>query len=409
VLTYDVAVRLHSPKALPAQWGLWKSCFCVPAPSQVGFFSKSLQCPKELLHCEPDTVINCDGVEPIVEDIRIVTLRKGRHLVAWLKFEDVSARNKFILKARPMIRRLDADEVPWARTSPKLRASFDDMFNGFVSPKYGKRNNDISITAYLSNLSYCKEVEGSNKEFTVDFRSGCSGTRCSVDGRLIHVTKGGQACLAGVEVGMKMVKINGEPFQSMLEMDLFGGIANWVDGKQVYQEASYQITYEKTTGPEITNAASSSMMQAFKVGFERIRSGMVQSAIVEKCSDCEDGGFMQGARGIYNGRSTSSTTCGGALSALQSYAMSSDSISAAAPLKFQLCSFGLSEAPSESFTVSDSSSDAGSFCARMHVTSNEASPTQSICEMYDENSSSAADLYAMYDQLGNLDQMRRIE
>jgi hypothetical protein len=42
-------------------------------------------------------------VEPVVEDIHILSLRSKGRCIAWLRFSDVPARNAFILNVRPLI------------------------------------------------------------------------------------------------------------------------------------------------------------------------------------------------------------------------------------------------------------------------------------------------------------------
>jgi hypothetical protein len=280
------------------------------------------------------------------------------------------------------------------------------MFIGYCSPKYGKKSNDISTIAYLSNLSCFRDKEAITAEFVVDFKPGCCGMQCAIDGRVTAVANGGQASLASVEVGMKVVKINGEPFQSTLDMGLFGGFEDWVDGVATYQEKAYQVTYEYKTWPKNVEAGEESrvndipyMMRAFRAGLRKLKCGMVQSDIAGKCCDSEGNAFRHSKNSIYRGSSTSSTTCGDSTS--------SESVHRT-PLNFMLCSFGLSEAASDSFTVSESSFDGASFRAMTDVSSNAGSPTQSICEMYEDMEHPGEDLYAMYDHL-DIDSLARVD
>lgn len=100
-------------------------------------------------------------------------------------------------------------------------------------------------------------VEASTSQFTVEFQPGRSGTSWAVDGRVLSVTNDGQANLAGVEVGMKMLKINGRNFWETLNwieserdengnVEIPGYYEDGIDGEESYQEKQYQITYEKT-------------------------------------------------------------------------------------------------------------------------------------------------------------------
>jgi hypothetical protein len=100
--------------------------------------------------------------------------------------------------------------------------------------------------------------EATTAQFPVKFQPGHSGTSWDVDGRVLSVTDAGQAHRAGVEVGMKMLKINGRKFWETLrwmesERDEAGHIRSpgyyeaGLDGKEPYQQEQYQIVYETAT------------------------------------------------------------------------------------------------------------------------------------------------------------------
>jgi hypothetical protein len=97
--------------------------------------------------------------------------------------------------------------------------------------------------------------EANTAQFSVEFQPGHSGTSWDVDGRVLSVTSAGQAHRNGVEVGMKMLKVNGRKFWETLrwvesERDEAGHIRTpgyyeaGMDGKESYQQQRYQIVYE---------------------------------------------------------------------------------------------------------------------------------------------------------------------
>jgi hypothetical protein len=344
-------------------------------------------------------------VEPIVEDIRIVTLRKDRQIIAWLKFIDVAARNKFILGARPVIRSPDTyggNMSPWSSKTSSLFS---------ISPKFARKNQDISIDAFLlKSLACVTATKAETQEIIVGFEPGCCGIGCATDGYIFSVAKGSQACLAGIEVGMKIVRINGKTFGSMLEMDVLGGSKNFVDGEEAYQEQRYQVACEKTALPDGTSplkgtdalkSNTSPVIEAITDGLGKLRrigqavDGWMLNGAPEKLNNCRNKDFYNGGS-----RCSASTAYASTTSALLSRNISGASSLLTIEEMPQTVSFALSERTCDSFALSESHMGAASYCAMTDFNSfRPASVYEDLEEMYDDLDFSKADITAMYDGL----------
>jgi hypothetical protein len=222
---------------------------------------------------------------------------------------------------------------------------------------------------------------------TFSFAAGACGSSCDRNCRITHVARGGQAALAGVQVGMKMLRINGKDFHSTLPLALLGGDEDWVDGEAEWQKDQYEITYEQTTKANKTDHLEAYVENAIKSLRSRLqqfhRCGVEQKCDLRANDEIEN--FFGSSCCVYKRTSSCSTTCDG-ISALPSYSTSSESvIDGEVPLTAQriaqLVSFGLTEISSGSFALSESDRDAASYCAMTDHSSSFCS-SGSMCEMY---------------------------
>jgi hypothetical protein len=144
-------------------WNLWKPYYMVPGPRKVSFFSEAIDALEDVIRKTPKRVINCDGVETVVEDMQLVTLTAERRIIASLRFPSIQERNAFILGARPLIQSPTMDIV-------EKRVSLFDSCKEIiaclsprtlpVSPRYGpgyacdEKSQLMSSTSAVVNSTF---------------------------------------------------------------------------------------------------------------------------------------------------------------------------------------------------------------------------------------------------------------